>query len=219
MTPESIEKFLAMHERIEANNARKAYHAAVAEFKRTCPKIVRRSENQQFSVVRNGVKRASRFASREDIDAAIVPALAAVGLSYRFGDMRIENGEMIIACIVSHADGHSETSTVAGVKINSPAGSSDLQKLGAAQTYAMRYAVIQALGLSSVDEDLDGNEEEDATPINESQRADIEITLSETKADVAAFLKWAGVERIKDIRAARYPAIMATLNRKRTGAK
>lgn len=212
MTPETISKFLDMHERIEANNARKAYHAARAAFKRDCPPIVRRTPNAQFT--RAGTNQPRMYASRTDIAQAIDATLAANGLHYDWTRMVVENGKMSITCVVSHQDGYSTESTVTGLVVDSKAGCSDLQKSGTAQEYGMRYSLIQALGLTSCDEDTDG--EDDPATINESQRADIEITLAETKADVAAFLKWAGVEKVKDIRAARYPAIMAALNRKRT---
>ena len=46
-TPELIEKMMALQERNDANEARKAYYQAVADFKMNPPKILKDKENSQ----------------------------------------------------------------------------------------------------------------------------------------------------------------------------
>ena len=112
MSIEVLGQLVALKERLDANAARKAFFAAMAAFKAECPTVPRRTENPQFKVTRNGTTRVRMFASLEDIEATIREPLGRHGLSFRWGDMAVANGVLTMACIVSHEEGHSESSAV-----------------------------------------------------------------------------------------------------------
>ena len=216
---ETLRELFALQRDMQTHAARQSFAAAMAEFKATCPPVERRSNNGQFMVVnRDGVKVPRRYASLDDIERTIRGPLGACGLSYRWSEMKVADGMMSLTCVVSHRDGHSEASTVS-VPAGSSAGCSEIQKSGAAQTYAMRYSIVQALGLTSCDDDTDGNDEPDnSPPLTEAQVADIEILLSETKSNRAAFLAWVEAATVADIPQSRFAGCVDALKKKK-GAK
>lgn len=212
---EAIERLMDLVERTRASQARAAFHEAMARFKETCPPVPRRTENSQFKVTKNGTQKPRNYASLEDIAATINKPAAECGLSYRWGSAKIDAGQLTISCIVSHLSGHSESSE-ATLPVESRAGCSDQQKMGTAMTYAQRYSLISAFGLTSCDEDDDG--EDIAVPketITESQAADLASMIQETKSDLKKFLDLYGVQKIADLPAVNYGAAVRLLEGKR----
>lgn len=195
--------------------AKADFDAAMACFKAECPPIPRRTENSQFQVIRNGVKVNRSYAALEDIEATIRGPLGRNGLSFRWSGVEVKDGRLTMTCIVSHASGHSETSPVV-VPVESRAGCSEQQKYGAAMTYAQRYSLIQALGLTTCDEDADGDAPDFATgpKVTADQAAELQMTVAEVGADKARFLKWVGVESYADVPASEYSRVLAALKAK-----
>jgi hypothetical protein len=212
---ESLERLVALHERMQANRARGEFHEAMAKFKAECPPIPRRSENPQFSVTRDGRKVASKFASLEDIGSTIRPALAKHGLDFRWSDYTISEGFMELACIVSHVGSHSEASSMK-FPLESKAGASPQQLYAIVNTYLRRYTLVNALGLTTVDDDNDGNEASgSAETITEHQAANINAMLDELKADRKVFLEYMGVESIEKMPVSRFKEAIAAIEKKR----
>lgn len=221
-TVEELRELFALSERMGAAKAKSQWNAAFAGFKAECPPIERKTENPQFKVLRNGVMVARKFASLPDIEAVVGKVLAKHGLSYRWGDMKVEGSHLTMPCIVAHAGGHSESSTSMPVPVESKAGSSDQQKYGAAQTYAMRYSLISALGLTSCDEDSDG----DSNPekITDHEAANLSAALDAVGGDKAMFLQFLqgmapGIVTMADLPKSRLAAAHAAIEQKRKARK
>jgi hypothetical protein len=217
MGPEGLEKLVALHERMTANAARRQFSAAMAAFKAECPPIPRRTENGQFKVTNNGITRNRRYAALDDIEKTIREPLGRHGLSFRWGDAVIRDGSMTLTCIVSHPGGHSESSSVS-MPIESRAGCSDQQKYGSAGTYAQRYSLIQVLGLTTCDDDDDGQGLPETT-ITEHQAANLEALIAEVNADKGRFLRFYSVERLEDLPASQFQSAVRALEAKRGGNK
>lgn len=214
---DELTALFALYERSEDRKAKAAFNRAVAAFKAERPPIVRRSENGQFKVTRNGVSVNRRYAALEDIERAIGPTLAKYGLSYGWGDVKVDAGMLTIPCIVTHEDGHSTSSLSMPVAIESKAGASDQQKMGIAQTYAMRYSLKAALGLTDVDEDdVDG--EAGSETITENQAANLQAAIegiTTDKARHAKFLNIFGVKAFGEIPLTRYGEALAWVEKAR----
>lgn len=217
-TGAELQSLLDVYERMQAKAAERAFNEAFAKFKAECPPIVRRTENPQFTVTRNGVRRPSRFASLADIGEAIDKPLGAVGLGYEWTDADTvsEPGKMRMGCIVRHAQGHVAAPKYVSFPLDTAgAGSSPQQKVGSVTKYCMRYSLTAALGLTDCDDDdLDGNAPDGPT-ITEDQAANLDKLLAETKSDGAAFLKYAKVTRLLDVPAARYDELVRAIESKR----
>jgi hypothetical protein len=222
-TGQELQSLLDLYERMQAKKAEQAFNAALAVFKRTCPPIVRRTENPQFKVTRNGVTRPSRFASLADIGEAIDKPLGAVGLGYEWtdSDTTSEPGKMRMGCIVRHAEGHVAAPKYVSFPLDTAgAGSSPQQKVGSVTKYCMRYSLTAALGLTDCDDDdLDGNSSDQGQPIAEEQQNFLNDLIIEVGADRAKFLKFCGVDKLAEIRAANYAAAVNALESKRKAAK
>ena len=220
MSPDSLGKLVDLAERMDAANARKAFADAMARFGSICPPVQRRTENSQFQVTRDGRKVNRMYSSLDDIAATIRKPLAECGLSYRWSNAVVDGGKLTITCVVSHELGHSESSSIT-LPTESRAGCSEAQKIGSVNTYAQRYSLVNALGLTSCDEDTDGNADESAhaEKISEADLLALEVALDDAKADVAKFKQWAKVERLSDIPASMVRAAFEAVARRKAASK
>src|SRR4030067_1110586 len=159
-----LEKLLALQERWEASQARKAFEAAMADAKAEIPPI--------FKNCHVGFK-AKNSDSRTDYDhedlaeiaRTVDPILARHGLSYRW--RTAQAAAISVTCIVTHRAGHFEETTLSCGADNS-GNKNSIQAIGSAVTYLQRYTLKAALGLSATkDEDgraVGGNPDQAAQP-------------------------------------------------------
>lgn len=213
VAPEVLEKLVALQERISDRNARAAFMQAVAKFREACPPIMKTRENTQFEVTRDGRRQKARYAPLEEIDRVARPVAASFGLAWTW-DTKVEGPLMHVTCRILHELGHSESSTVS-MPWESKAGSSPQQKYGSTQTYGMRYSLIAALGLTTADEDVDGQGASDVEVISPSQAAELRALLKELAVAEVRITKWARVESIEQLPAARYQEAVRFLEEKR----
>ena len=136
---ELVERMMTLQERWEATQSRKAFEAAMAACRAELPVIIKTNE---------GANGAYLYEDLPAIARQIDPVLARHGLSYRF---RTESGEkrLTVICIISHAAGHCEENSLSTVVAPSSRMMSDIQSIGAAQTYLQRYTLKAALGLAA----------------------------------------------------------------------
>ena len=148
---DKLGKLMDLAERHEANEARKAFATALSKFQAACPPIV---NNKTATVTMSGGGAYSySYADLDGIMSTIRPTMKKCGLSVRFNTAISDDGKRIRSiCYVQHRDGHVEqTEFVAPVddqlKIN------DSQKMGSANSYASRYNLVNALGLTTGEDD------------------------------------------------------------------
>ena len=145
---EQLQGLLALQKDWEANEARKAYVAAMAEFKKNPPEIFKRKE------VAFGDTRYSH-ATIGDVTSLTVEGLAKNGFSHRW-DTKQDAGRIIVSCILTHNMGHSE-STVLEASPDSSGKKNAIQQVASTVTYLQRYTLLAACGLATKDmEDDDG---------------------------------------------------------------
>jgi ERF superfamily len=192
VTPETLEHLLALQERYEQNQARKAYAKAVAAARSHIGPIAK------SGVVRMGTGRpAYNHATLDDIDRAVVPALSKEGLFYRFNTKVPENKPewVIVTCHIEHRDGHYEENSLAG-PADASGAKNPLQAIGSAVTYLCRYTLMAALGLSASD-DADANEPTER--ISEQQVAQLReriMQAGQTEQRVCAYYK---IKQLEDL--------------------
>ena len=149
-----LEKLMDLNDRWEANQARKAYDAALAEFKLNPPEI--RKDRLVDYPSKNQGQVTYNHADLNDATKAIAPALAQHGLRHSF-HVKQQDGNISVTCILAHRDGHRESVTLLGAPDNS-GGKNGLQAIGSTITYLSRYSLMAITGLASglPDEDDDG---------------------------------------------------------------
>jgi ERF superfamily len=196
-----IEKLMALHERWDANQARKAFDEAVAAAKRDIPPITR-------NVTGHNAKKYADFAA---IAKVVDPIIGAHGLSYRFRTTQTDR--ISVTCILSHKAGHAEETTLSG-PADTSGNKNAIQAIGSTLTYLQRYSLVQMLGLAAGNDD-DGNAAGDGEPITSEQLADIVELADEVGADKIAFCKYFSIASLADIKAKDFARAVAALNRKR----
>lgn len=144
ISPESLEKLVMLQERVMAKQAEAEFNAALLDFQSECPIIGKSRE------VDTGKYRYT-YAELSHIVHTVRPLLRAYGLSFSF-DSNMIDGRVEVKCIVSHIAGHSKVTNFAA-PVDTNARMNDTQKVASAITYARRYALVLALGLTVGDDD------------------------------------------------------------------
>ncbi len=152
---EKLERLFDLAERYEQKQARAAFAAALSQFQAACPPIV---ESKLATVtMQSGGAYTYSYADLDIIMRTIRPLLGECGLSVRYDAEVSDDGRRIRStCYVMHASGHQETTTFV-VPVDEAMKVNDSQKMGSANSYACRYNVVNALGLTTGEDDDGGS--------------------------------------------------------------
>ena len=151
VAPETIERMMALYERMKAQEAKHAYDAAMAEFQGRCP-IIKKTKQVPD---RNG-NIAYKYAPLESIVAQTRELIGKCGFSYTVETGKGVDGVDGVTVTAKHTAGHSEHSFFP-LKLGTKTGiMSDTQQMAAAYTFAKRYAFCNLFGILTGDEDNDG---------------------------------------------------------------
>jgi hypothetical protein len=154
---EKLERLMALQERWEANEARKAFVVAMTEFKAEPIDIFKRKE-VSFTT-RDGDTTSYKHAELSDVTGAIGPVMAKHKLSFRW-DVKQEGPLITVDCIVTHVLGHSEKVTMQG-QPDASGKKNAIQQVASTVSYLQRYTLLAATGTSTKGDDNDGR---DAAP-------------------------------------------------------
>ncbi len=161
-----LSALMDLQERWQANEARKAWVAAMASFK-SQPIAVAKSKTVDFTTSK-GRTRYTHATLADVVDAA-VSGMGQHGLSHRW-DVRQESGRITVSCIITHELGHSESTSLSS-GLDDSGNKNPIQMIGSTVTYLQRYTLMSALGLASSDMHDDdgagsqqGQQKQDLTP-------------------------------------------------------
>jgi hypothetical protein len=206
---ETLRELLDLRRQARADAARDAYTEAMAQFRAKCPPILKtRVVDFTSSKGRTNYRHAGLSESIEQVKAI----MGECGLSHSWRTEQ-PNGMVTVTCIVTHAFGHSE-STSLSAPVDLSGNKNPIQAIGSTVTYLQRYTLFSLLGLAAQEEDDDGNGACGDGKITTEQQTEIEMLLKETKSNRKKFLAWAKVDGVEDIPVTRYDMIVATLRRK-----
>lgn len=211
---DTIERLLALHERLEASNARKAFDAAISAAKAEIGPI---AKNRMVDFTnKSGQRTAYAFEDLAEIARTVDPVLSRFGLSYRYRTTQT-GCNVRVACVVSHRDGYSEE-TALEAPADTSGSKNSIQSIGSTITFLQRYTLKSALGLSvASDDDGRAAQAEPAGPaeLTARQAAELRALIAETESNEALFLKAAKAESIEDIKPANFEPLRARLLEKR----
>lgn len=211
--PETLEKLLALQERWEANQGRKAFDEAMAAAKAEIPTI-RKNRTVDFTSQKG--RTHYKHEDLAEIAATINPILGKHGLSYRFRTTSTIGEPISVTCIVSHRLGYSEENTLVGPRDDS-GNKNSLQQIGSTLTYLQRMTLKAALGLAAAEDDDGqvGGTGDDDRPVNAAEIETLRQQIKETSTDEPAFLKWLDVGALDSIRISALPRIMKSFEAKK----
>lgn len=188
---------LDMQERILNRQSQQAFATAFAEMQPELPEVIEKSKAHN-----------SNYASLEDINDAVKPILAkhGFGLSFRVNQ---DNGTIKVTGILSHRDGHSESTDLAG-SADTSGSKNAIQGIGSSVSYLKRYVLCALLNISTRGQDDDGA----GGVIALEDAAEIDQKITEVGADKARFLKFMGVTDVREILAKDYGKALNALKAK-----
>jgi hypothetical protein len=198
---EMVEKLMALQERWEANQARKAFDEAIAAAKAEIKPVVRNATGHN----------SKKYADFSAIANAVDPIISKHGLSYRFRTNQTDR--IAVTCVLSHKAGHYEETTLAG-PADASGSKNAIQAIGSTLTYLQRYSLVQALGLAASNDD-DGNAGGQRESITLEQVEQLVELADEVHADKEAFCRYFRVNGIAEITTKDFPRAIAALNKKR----
>src|SRR5262245_6573256 len=103
---ETVEKLVALAERVHAVTARQAWHEALAAFQAECPPI---PKSRKANIpLRSGGSYSYTYAALQDVLNVVTPHLAKHGLSRRWVGAKTDATSVTIVCLIAHRLGHEE---------------------------------------------------------------------------------------------------------------
>lgn len=174
-----LREFMMLKREFDADEARKAFVADMAEFKKTPPEIVKDKlvgyKNKDGSVT------GYMHATIGNVTEAIVAGLAAHGFSHRW---TIDQGgaNITVTCVLTHKQGHSESTPMTAQKDDS-GKKNQIQQIASTITYLQRYTLLAATGVATKDQDDDDgksfNKEEVDTSLADEYIAKIKLATTD----------------------------------------
>lgn len=138
---DKLTKLMELQERWEANEARKAFNAAMAQFKANPPHI---SKNKHVKFGQTEYDHATL----DHVSEVIGDALSKVGIRHSWATVQDDSGMVHVTCVLSHELGHSERTTLRA-NADTSGSKNAIQALGSAVTYLQRYTLLAATGMAT----------------------------------------------------------------------
>jgi len=197
---DQLERLIALQERWEANEARKAFVAAKANFKAEPIKL---TKNKTVRYATGKGDTEYDHATLDHVANAVGPALAKHGLTYAWKTEQAEGGLIRVTCALTHVLGHSEQVTLSGSPDQS-GGKNNIQAVGSTVTYLERYTLMSILGMAASDQDDDARTAGAGGPISAEQKTELIEMMKSTGADTARFLRFFKVETLDELPASQF---------------
>lgn len=138
-----LQGLLDLQIQYEANEARKAFHKAMAEFKLNPPIITKDKQNKQYN---------SMYTTLGNLVNTANPELSKHGLSSSW-DIK-QNGVISVTCKITHRLGHCESAT-ASAPVDVSGAKNPIQQIKSTITYLKAVTFESVTGLASTDANFD----------------------------------------------------------------
>lgn len=205
---ERVEQAFNLHLRIQAEQHRKEYAAAMADAQSRMKAVRTDALNRQTN---------SRYATFGALDAVVRPIYSECGFALSYNTESPAPDVLRVIAYVSHRSGYERE-----FRIDMPAdgkgakGGDVMTKThaaGSALSYGKRY-LLGAIFNIAVERDDDGNKAAGGV-ITPEQAEELAKLISETKTDIHKFLEIGGLESLSDMPANKFASARAMLLKKR----
>lgn len=207
---ETLERLMALQERYEANEAKKAFDAAIGAAKAQIPPILK-NKGADFESKRTGTTTSYRYETLPALAKVLEPILHANGLSYRYSS-HVDANQISVTCIISHIAGHKEE-TALQCAPDSTGNKNAVQAIGSAVTYLQRYTLKLALGISASDDDdgVGSTNPELNQDITADQFRELRDLLTESGSKEEDMLAYVKAENMEAMTLAQYAKAKAAM--------
>lgn len=189
-----LEKLMDLQERILNRNAAQAFSAAFSKMQSELPEIEKKGQIMVKDELR------SRYGLFEDINEAVKPILKDYGFAISF---RIQQDATTIKVtgVLRHEQGHFEETDII-LPTDSSGSKNAVQAIGSSVSYGKRYTMCALLNITTRGEDDNGAA---STEVLDTEKAvEIDLMITQVKANKPKFLKYMGVDDVRKIRATDY---------------
>ena len=183
---DKLEKLMALQERYETNEARKAYTVALSAFKASAPVL---TKNKLVSFDTSKGKTEYKHATLDNVADILGKALSEHGLSFTWKTSQGEGGQITVTCILTHIMGHSE-STALSSSPDASGGKNNIQAVGSTITYLERYTLRAITGTAEAESDDDGKASEPVELITDEQVLTLESLITDNDLDMNRVKNW-----------------------------
>lgn len=150
-----MREILALKKEYEADEARKAFVAAMADFKAEAGGITI-AKNKRVSFTTQKGKTEYDHAELHDITRALVPVMAKYGLTHAW-TFKQDKG-ITVGCVITHRQGHKAEPVEMTAAADDSGGKNSIQAIASTKTYLERYTLLAATGMATGGEiDYDGS--------------------------------------------------------------
>lgn len=196
---EKLEKLLEIQIKYEENEAKKAYHEAMAQFKSSPPKITKDKENKQYKTM---------YTTLGNLVNTVNPELSKYGLSASWD---IQQDTMIkVTCKITHRLGHSEI-TSASAPSDTSGSKNPIQQIKSTITYLKSVTFESITGLASTDANLDDDGNRSETSLSDLEIEEISRIIKEKNLNVKKLCDYMGVAEVKEIKSNEYKKALAAV--------
>lgn len=205
---DKLERLLAMRERIEAQQAERAFNVAMKEAQAEMRPIAADADNQQTR---------SKYATYAKLDRVLRPIYTKHGFSLSFDEDDSPKPDHIrVLCHVAHDGGHTRVYRKDMPADGKGAKGGDVMTkthaAGAAASYGARYLLKGIFNVAIGEEDRDGNDPMPPKTITQDQVGELIALLESVGAPLEGFLQWAKLERLSDMPAKDYGKAVNAIN-------
>lgn len=154
---EEITQLRALYERVEADEARKAFNVAFSNFKAEAVLVIKNKK------VDAGPLSGKSYAELFSVVNAVTPALSRHGLGASWKLTKDEKDWIEVTCTLKHILGHSESVSMGGPP-DTGGAKSPIQARASTVSYLERYTLKAICGVAEQGDDTDGNARKEIVP-------------------------------------------------------
>jgi len=152
---DKMERLLAMQERVQEGRAKQAFTEAKIAMRPELPEVTMKGHIIIRDKQTNAITQDTPFARFEDIHDAVVPVLSRHGFDLKFRNGLSADGKVQVTTILTHIDGHEETTDFV-LPHDSSGSKNSVQAVGSSTSYGKRYGTLAILNIKVAGEDDDG---------------------------------------------------------------
>ena len=194
--PDTLEKLLALQERWEAKESRKAFDEAMIQATAEFEPVVKKHRANYGTGKTN-----YEYEDLANIEDAVKPSLNKYGIFYRWRP-KVEANLIIVTCIL-YGHGHRDEECSLPAAADKSGSKNEIQALGSTVTYLERYTLRAALGLAPT-KGADKDGADIAATINDEQYKELQAEFTRTGANIDAFCQVFEIEGPRDLPAAQF---------------
>ena len=203
---EAFDIFVSEQQRLAAQ----AYNVAMVGVQGRTGPITNDAYNQQTK---------SKYAKLKRVDERLRPIYTAAGFAVSAGTLDSPREDYVRVYIdLMHTAGHVQRHHIDlrrdDIGIQGSRNKTEVHGTGSTFSYGRRYLIAAAFNIVFTDEDTDGNTPDDDEPVSAEQVANLEALITELGGR-EAFLRYARVERVEDIPAAKYAKAVQAIEARR----